>query len=189
MIKTKNILGRSLPQASLQASPAELENLKQKIDQLKAQIKDSILDHKLQKRSKLRSKLLRADPSRKRFWRFLKGQIKSAGHTTALKNQASSPIVISWKSQLYIINKVQTGTPFKQNFKLLLCVCEETPNIIKVTNINIIVTKTKSKTTNIYRFAFALFPLNSQIKNWNSDIYKSSKQVVGGLHKPNSEGR
>ena len=46
-------------------------------------IKDKIVKYKIQKRNRLRRNLLLADPTRRKFWRFLKGQLKGAGNITA----------------------------------------------------------------------------------------------------------
>ena len=54
---------------------------------MKAEIKESLGTLRLHRRSRLRSKLLLADPTRKKFWRFLKGQIKAAGQISALTNK------------------------------------------------------------------------------------------------------
>ena len=51
---------------------------------LQDQIKEELCDFHLQRRKRLRTKLLLADPSLKKFWRFLKGQMKSAGKISAL---------------------------------------------------------------------------------------------------------
>ena len=83
MIKTKNNLSKLL-----RVSPPPLredrEQMELELQAMKLKIKDSIADIKFKKRAHLRSKLLRADPSRKRFWRFLKSQIKAAGVITAV---------------------------------------------------------------------------------------------------------
>ena len=59
---------------------------------MKALIKDKLSSLKLRRRCHLRSKLLLADPTRKKFWRFLKGQIKTAGKITALKNNTGEMV-------------------------------------------------------------------------------------------------
>ena len=83
LIKSKNLLAKDLH--SLPPSSSNMkENLEQELAALKLKIKDAISEVKLRKRSNLRSKLLKADPSRKRFWRFLKDQSKSAGSITAI---------------------------------------------------------------------------------------------------------
>ena len=84
LIQAKNETARSLHDALTHNNPQETARLQQLLETSKIQLKDHISDIKLQKRSRLRSKLLRADPTRKRFWRFLKSQIKSAGTITAL---------------------------------------------------------------------------------------------------------
>ena len=83
-IQTKNQLARTLHNPMLPLSPLEIERLQLELEVLKHQIKDCISEVKLLKRHRLRSKLLRSDPSKKKFWRFLKSQIKSAGSITAL---------------------------------------------------------------------------------------------------------
>ena len=83
-IQAKNYLSRALHNASSSQTPQEVQKLQLDLDVLKQEIRDCISDHKIRKRQHLRSKLLRADPSRKRFWRFLKSQIKAAGQISAV---------------------------------------------------------------------------------------------------------
>ena len=87
-IKLKNDL--SLRLAHLHQHPLVCENLhldpqdvEDDLTSLKAEIKSLVCDLKLKRRCKLRCKILRKDPSRKKFWRFLKSQIKSAGQISA----------------------------------------------------------------------------------------------------------
>ena len=58
--------------------------LKKKLEQLQILIKEKISDFKLRKRKKLRCKLLKSDPTRRKFWRFLQHQIKAVGNITSL---------------------------------------------------------------------------------------------------------
>ena len=83
-IQAKNQLSRSLQAASSHLDPHDLQNLQHDLDAKKQEIRDCISNYRIKKRQSLRSKLLRADPSRKRFWRFLKSQIKGAGQISAL---------------------------------------------------------------------------------------------------------
>ena len=83
-IQAKNRLARTLHAASFQLNSQDVHNLQLDLDAQKQEIRDCISDLKIRKRQRLRSKLLRADPSRKRFWRFLKSQIKGAGQISAL---------------------------------------------------------------------------------------------------------
>ena len=53
--------------------------------ELKANIKEKVASIQLRKRVHLRGKILAADPTRRKFWRFLKQQFKSAGKITAVK--------------------------------------------------------------------------------------------------------
>ena len=58
----------------------------------KQEIKDSLANYKLQRRTNLRSKLLLADSNRKKFWKFLKSQIRSAGQITALTKKTGEMV-------------------------------------------------------------------------------------------------
>ena len=83
LIKSKNLLVKSL-HSSPPSSTQEKERMMREIEALKLRIRDSISEVKIQKRARLRSRLLKGDPTRKRFWRFLKDQMKSAGSITAV---------------------------------------------------------------------------------------------------------
>ena len=83
-IQIKNHMSRTINSALLNQPSQVTEDQEQELVALKLEIKNSINDFKLRKRHRLRSRLLRADPTRKRFWRFLKNQIKAAGQITAL---------------------------------------------------------------------------------------------------------
>ena len=54
------------------------------IETIYACLREKITELKLQKRKKLRVKLLQADPTRRKFWRFLRQQTKSVGKISAL---------------------------------------------------------------------------------------------------------
>ena len=92
LIRSKNDLKHKLVTAQTSITTPESEAMQQELENMKAQIKESLSMHKLHRRSRLRSKLLLADPTRKKFWRFLKSQTKRAGHITALSNQAGSMV-------------------------------------------------------------------------------------------------
>ena len=83
-IKAKNELARQVQLAAQTSPPTEVETLQQQLDTLKSLIKDTICEYQLKHRYRVRSKLLLADPSRKKFWRFLKSQIKTAGNISAM---------------------------------------------------------------------------------------------------------
>ena len=83
-IHVKNQLSRALHGGPSLKTPQEIQRLQLDLDEQKQEIRDCISDYKIRRRHRLRSKLLRADPSRKRFWRFLKSQIKAAGQISAL---------------------------------------------------------------------------------------------------------
>ena len=87
LIQTKNALARQHHSAVKNLHIAEAENLLLELQTLKDQVKDSISEVKFGRRQRLRTKLLKADPTRRKFWRFLQQQIKTAGHITALNDK------------------------------------------------------------------------------------------------------
>ena len=85
-IKLKNEIAKQLHHLhhyTGSPNPSHLDVLQQNLSTVKSEIKDLMCDFKLQRRHKLRNKLLLKDPSRKKFWRFLKSQICAAGTITA----------------------------------------------------------------------------------------------------------
>ena len=91
-IKEKNRISQSLHSSRHLMTPQEVEQCQSQLDSMKEAIKDTIFDYKLHRRHRLRSKLLLADPTRKKFWRFLKGQIKSAGNITAVYDKTGKMV-------------------------------------------------------------------------------------------------
>ena len=87
LIKTKNDIAKNLINQSGSLNATTTETLQQELKDLKQKIKDSKADFLLDRRHRLRSKLLLADPTRKKFWRFLKSQIKAVGNISALQNK------------------------------------------------------------------------------------------------------
>ena len=87
LIKTKNDIAKKLINESGSLNATTTDTLQQELNNLKQKIKDSKADFLLDRRHRLRSKLLLADPTRKKFWRFLKSQIKAVGNISALQNK------------------------------------------------------------------------------------------------------
>lgn len=81
-VREKNEIAKQLHQATIEGK-ANVQALRDRLQSMRLGIKDDLVAIKLEKRNRLRSKLLLDDPSRKKFWRFLKHQIKSAGTITA----------------------------------------------------------------------------------------------------------
>ena len=84
MLKEKHSLTTRISQ-NIQADPfplpaSEVDNLSLELASLKGKLKDMVADYKLHKIHTLRSQTLRKDPTRRKFWRFLKTQIKAAGN-------------------------------------------------------------------------------------------------------------
>ena len=90
-IKAKNALARSLHHAQHHTSP-QTAQIQKELEMMKAEIRDLVSDVRLQRRQRLRSRLLRADPSRKQFWRFLKSQINSAGTISGAYNKTGQMV-------------------------------------------------------------------------------------------------
>ena len=87
LIRMKNEVSRKYHEAVARADMLESERLLGELQALKEQVKESIAEVKLGYRTKLRNKLLTADPTRKKFWRFLRSQMKVSGEVSALKNK------------------------------------------------------------------------------------------------------
>ena len=104
LIKAKTALAQDLHRAQLNSNPAEAQRLQQEFDSLKAKIRDSIADVKLQRRHRLRTKLLKADPSRKKFWSFLKSQIKAAGNISAVYDTANKVVFAQEEIEEAVLN-------------------------------------------------------------------------------------
>ena len=83
-IQNKRDVARLLYKEQAIGNDGLVEKLQKMFTDLKHQVDKDISDMRLRKRNRIRSKLLRDDPSRKKFWKFLKSKIKSAGNITAL---------------------------------------------------------------------------------------------------------
>ena len=92
LIRRKNECSRLYNEVVASANLLETERLRCELQTLKDKVKESIMEVKLGQRQKLRNKLLSADPTRKKFWRFLKSQLKAAGNITALKNKENQMV-------------------------------------------------------------------------------------------------
>ena len=84
LIKEKNELSKTLKNCEADLGQDEVHRLSEELQDLKLRIKEGITDVKILKRKRFRLKMLRSDPTRRRFWRFLKSQTKAAGCITAL---------------------------------------------------------------------------------------------------------
>ena len=87
LIEAKNNLVKVIGGGSDSLAPGVLEKLESDLDRLRDEIRDCKADFLLQRKHRVRSRLLLADPTRKKFWRFLKNQIKAAGNISALKDK------------------------------------------------------------------------------------------------------
>ena len=87
-LKTKNSLASALSLARPHPLSHDIPAMQHELGVLKAELKDLICQDRIRRRHRLRSKILAADPTRRRFWRFLKTQIKSAGSITAVYDKS-----------------------------------------------------------------------------------------------------
>jgi exonuclease III len=82
LIQTRNETSKLLQHAFQHSDQLEIDSLSNQVQILKAEIKTKICELKLSRRHRLRSKILKADPSRKKFWSFLRNQMRAAGTIT-----------------------------------------------------------------------------------------------------------
>ena len=90
MIKEKIRVTKELEQTLDNNDADKTRNLSSQLQDLKIDIKSKICDLKTTRRHRLRSKILKADPSRKKFWSFLKSQMKSAGRITGCYDKSGN---------------------------------------------------------------------------------------------------
>ena len=83
LIKTKNQFCRRLQEAYLVGDEALVHNYSKNIGVIKGEIKFQISGVKLKRRQRIRSKILRDDPCRRKFWSFIKNQMSAAGNITS----------------------------------------------------------------------------------------------------------
>ena len=85
-IDDKNKLASKIDNGTFDNDWANLQVKQQELEKLKLQIRLSISSIQVRRRTKLRSRLLLSDPTKKNFWRFLKNQMKSVGNITSVKD-------------------------------------------------------------------------------------------------------
>ena len=86
LIQTKNHLCRRVKEAYI-STASDLDHLKEMLVDIKLQIKDEICKLKIKRRTRIRMKILKNDPSRKKFWSFLRNQFRAAGNLTGKYKQ------------------------------------------------------------------------------------------------------
>ena len=92
MIRSKNKLAKDISSQKGIMSTIQVNELEQELAHLKVGLRDALAGLKLDQRNRLRSRLLLKDPTRKRFWRFLKSQIKSAGNISAAYDKSGKMV-------------------------------------------------------------------------------------------------
>ena len=91
MIHERNELVQHLGRCS-SCSILEHQMIRKNIAEIKEKLNGELLAHKLKKRATLRSKLLLKDPTRKKFWRYVKGQMNLVGRITAIKDKSGKMV-------------------------------------------------------------------------------------------------
>ena len=114
MISQKGELASNLHKGMYDHDKTLLRDKRADLDKLKQQIDQQISSMKLRQRARLRSKLLLADPTKKKFWRFLKDQFKSAGTISALKDSTDKMVFEQHEIEDVVLqhfNKIFNGSP------------------------------------------------------------------------------
>ena len=91
-IRQKGEVAKALHKATLDGDLDNIRKYQGEIDLLKENISNGISNMRLRKRTRLRAKLLKDDPSRRKFWKFIKSQAKNVGRISGLVNKVSSTI-------------------------------------------------------------------------------------------------
>ena len=86
-IKNKNNYAKIVRSARLNYSSGQIKIMEHRLNEMRQEIKNSISDHKLTKKKRLRSKILLADPTRRKFWRFIKHLGETSSNITALYDE------------------------------------------------------------------------------------------------------
>ena len=71
----------------MNCTPDQIRRMELRLSEMKHEVKSSINDCTLTKRKKLRSRLLHADPTRRKFWRFVKHMVENSSNITALYDE------------------------------------------------------------------------------------------------------
>ena len=98
-----------------------IEKKMQEAEALKNTIKGKISMIQLRKRTRLRSRHLAADPTRRKFWRFLKAQFKRAGQLTAVKSPTGQMLFEEEEIEDVIIDhftKIFSASPIPVNSEI-----------------------------------------------------------------------
>ena len=83
MIKEKNEVAKNV-RNRLYASADERNILVRNVASMENDIKTKFAEIRLRKRNRIRTKVLRDDPHRKKFWKFIKNHTKSVGEITGM---------------------------------------------------------------------------------------------------------
>ena len=86
-IKQKEIVLRKLHEAYSNGDSHEVRRLQSELLEVKEKVSNGISDMRVRKRRQLRAKLLLDDPNRKKFWRFVRNQVKKIGQIGALRDK------------------------------------------------------------------------------------------------------
>ena len=86
LIQSKNTFARTVASAKISGSPDQIKALSEQLHRMKQEVKEAITELKLHRRQRLRNRILHQDPTRKKFWRFVKKHAQSVGNISAVLN-------------------------------------------------------------------------------------------------------
>ena len=87
LIDRKNAMYRIMVSSFRKCSSTQKTLIEKQFNSLKEAVRDALCDFKLGKTKRLRLRALKANPSKKAFWRFLRSQTKRAGSFSALRHE------------------------------------------------------------------------------------------------------
>ena len=102
------------------------------IEGIKTELKIQICHVKLKRKHRLRSKLLRDDPSRKKFWSFLKNQMLAAGYISSCYDKEGK--IVSDQQEIEGAILDHFADIFKGNSCILFIMLNVTPIIYQKCN-------------------------------------------------------
>ena len=93
-IGKRNALYRELREETNKETPLEQKvvTLEKELDDQKEKVKLLLIDNKLERIGRIRSTLITNDPTKKKFWRFVKNKLVSSGNITAVYDKNGKPV-------------------------------------------------------------------------------------------------
>ena len=176
-IKIKNELSRQVALAHVTLDP-QVDVLQLKLDSLKSDIRDLCCQNKLKRRQRIRAKCLLADPNRKKFWSFLKNQMKIAGRITGAYDKTGNMVFNQDEIEEAVIDHFQTifagqrvpVFPLSESPDQLDLAIEDIENLLRNSPVNIPENKFESQVCSPYSF-LELNQILSSLKSGKASGY------------------